>query len=168
MPYAYPPHLTTFDYVGRHSYAVEFTTDGRAAIFTEAETVNLVYAQFQRAAGEKLFAIIAYCFMPDHVHLVVTGRHATSDCLAFIKAAKQYSGYYFKQQHLRRLWQRYGYERAIRDEMELALTIRYVLANPVKAGLASHPSEYPFLGSDRYTIDELLQWCEYSDACALE
>ena len=45
--------------------------------------------------------------------------------------------------------------------MELALTIRYVIANPVRAGLVSHPSEYPYLGSFRYSIQELLEICEY-------
>jgi hypothetical protein len=66
----------------------------------------------------------------------------------------------------RRLWQRYGYERVLRDEMERALAIRYVVANPVRAGLVCHPREYPYLGSRRCTFDELLQVSEYSAAFA--
>ena len=105
--------------------------------------------------------------MPDHAHLVVDGERNDSDCLAFIKAAKQYSGYYFKQAYRQRLWQRYGHERFIRDETERALTIRYLLANPVKAGLVSDPREYFGLGSERHTVDELMRMTEYSDGpCA--
>ena len=55
------------------------------------------------------------------------------------------------------LWQRYGFEHSIRDEMELALTIRYVIANPVRAGLVIHPFEYPYLGSCKYSVEQLLR-----------
>jgi len=47
------------------------------------------------------------------------------------------------------------------------MTIGYVVANPVRAGLAAHPRDYPFLGSSKYTIDELLAWCEYSEEMLL-
>jgi REP element-mobilizing transposase RayT len=99
--------------------------------------------------------------MPDHAHLLARGRTEESRCKAFIKAAKQYSGFYFKQKHHHDLWQRYGYERVVRDDMERALVIGYIVTNPVEAGLVDHPAAYPFLGSERYTIDELLQICEY-------
>ena len=104
--------------------------------------------------------------MPCGGH-VATGRDDAADCKAFIKNAKQSSGYYFSQKKRRRLWERYGHDRVIRDERELAFTIGYLLANPVRAGLCMHPRDYPFIGSDKYTIDELLQWCEYSEAFLL-
>src|SRR5262249_32659353 len=116
------------------------------------------------AAREKCFADITHCFMPDHVHLVVEGENDRSDARAFIKAAKQYSGFAYGQKYGRRLWQRYGYDRVIRDDQELVMTVRYVVANPVRAGLVEHPRSYAFIGSTRYTVDELLDWCEYSDA----
>lgn len=51
----------------------------------------------------------------------------------------------------------YGYERVIRSDEERAFTIRYMVENPVKEGLAAHPAEYPHLGSERYTVAELLE-----------
>jgi REP element-mobilizing transposase RayT len=99
--------------------------------------------------------------MPDHVHLIVSGLNDDSDAKSFIGRAKQYSGFYFKRESGVHLWQRYGFEHFIRDEMELALTIGYVIANPVRAGLVIHPSEYPYLGSSRYSLEELLEICEY-------
>jgi putative transposase len=163
MPHPYPPRLSGFSYVGRYSYSLEFTTDGRRTTFVEGSVVRLVLQQILRAGAEERFSIITYCFMPDHLHLIVEGLGDDSDCKAYIQAAKQFSGYYFKQAMGRRLWERYGYDRVIRDDMERALTIRYLLANPVRAGLVDHPALYPFLGSQRYTVDELLQICEYSD-----
>jgi putative transposase len=142
-------------------------TDARRAVFIDGEIVDLALRQILRAGTEKRFVVLAYCFMPDHLHFVVGGVADDSDCKSYIKAAKQYSAYYYKKQRQHRLWQRYGHDRVIRDEQELAMTLRYVIANPVRAGLAAHPVDYPFLGSQKYTVQELLEWCEYSDAIVL-
>ena len=72
------------------------------------------------------------------------------------------SGFHFKRQYDQQLWQRYGFERVIRDDLELALTIGYVVANPVRAGLVTQPTDYPHLGSTCYSVAELLEICEYS------
>ena len=168
MPHYYPKHLPDFPYLGRLSYALEFTTENRAPLLMENAPIDLVAQQFLRAAREKGFLIAIYCLMPDHGHLVVDGERDDSDCLAFIKLAKQYSAYYFKQAFGQRLWQRYGHERFIRDDMERALTIRYLLANPVRAGLVSDPREYHGLGSQRHTVDELMQISEYSERYLLD
>ena len=168
MAHFYPKHLPDFPYIGKFSYALEFTTELRASLLKERPAIHLVVQQLLRASRENGFVIVTYCLMPDHAHLVVDGERDDSDCLAFIKAAKQYSGYYFKQAYRRRLWQRYGHERFIRDEMERALTIRYLLANPVKAGFVTDPRDYYGLGSERYTIDDLMQMAEYSEVHALE
>jgi hypothetical protein len=52
--------------------------------------------------------------------------------------------------------------------MERALTIRYVLANPVKAGIVADPREFRGLGSQRYSIEELMQISEYSERYLLD
>jgi putative transposase len=130
-------------------------------MLTEEASVALVRTQIVRAGRQACFEITAYCFMPDHAHLVVTGRDVCSDARRYIRLAKQYSGYYYKQQFGAQLWQRYGYERVIRDDAELALTIGYVLSNPVNAGLADHPAQYPFVGSERYTVEELVAISEW-------
>ena len=161
MVHPYPPHHDSLPYVGKCHYSLTFCTDDRHAVFVDAKHVALVLAQFLRAAGEWQFDITAYCFMPDHVHLIMSGLNANSDVKSFIGLAKQYSGFYFKHEYGVPLWERYGFEHFIRDEMELALTIRYVLANPVRAGVVKHPSEYPYVGSSRYSLQELLEICEY-------
>jgi putative transposase len=87
-------------------YALAFTTCERQAHFVSAPMVELVLPQILRASREHGFQTVAYCFMPDHLHLLVEGLDAGSDCLAFVNAAKQYSGYHFAQRTARRLWQR--------------------------------------------------------------
>lgn len=113
---------------------VTFCTDRRSLFFVQEAPVALVRAQILRAAREIGFEISAYCFMPDHLHLLVSGLHESSDAKLFISRSKQYSGYYFKRQHGVRLWQRYGYERVVRDDDELALTVGTSWAIPFGRG----------------------------------
>jgi len=130
------------------------------AAFTDAAVVALVLAQILRAATGKQFEVIAYCFMHDHVHLVVEGVSDASDLKAFAKLAKQYSGYYYARAHGGgKLWQRYGHDRIVRDEADLRDRVRYVVNNPVAAGLVDKAEDYPFLGSQRWSLDELLDYC---------
>jgi putative transposase len=157
MVHPYPPHMENFSYVGKYRYFLTFTTHDRKTYFTNAETVQLVYAQILRAAHQHQFSIVAYCFMPDHLHILADGVSDGSDLRIFMKAAKQYSGYHFKQQHQAKLWQRYGYEHTLRDDVERATTLRYILDNPVGAGLVKEPADYAFLGSDCYSVAELLE-----------
>src|SRR4051794_39786856 len=70
----------------------------------------------QQQADAEGFAILAYCFMPDHVHVLVEGLREDSDCKRFSSRAKQFSGFYYAQRYGRTLWQRYGYERVLRNE----------------------------------------------------
>ena len=158
MPLRYPRHLPGFSYTGLHQYSLTFCTESRAAIFTNADTVTLVLTQIQRAAIEESIAIVAYCFMPDHLHLIIEGTAAHSGLKDFIHRAKQYSAFYYKRQVGSRLWQRYGYEHVIRDRERLGALVRYVLENPVRAGLVKEPRDYAFLGSSVYTLEALLEF----------
>ena len=128
----------------------------REHVFVTQPVVDLVHDQFLRAAADRSFAEITYCFMPDHVHLLVAGTSETADCKQFIARGKQYSGFYYKNQHHRRLWQRYGFERVLRNDEATLAVARYIVENPVRAGLVADPKDYPFLGSSVYTLDEIL------------
>jgi putative transposase len=152
----HPQHLPDFDYLGPNRYSLRFCTAARRAVFTNAPTVDLVNAQFVRACGEHLFAVLAYCFMPDHVHLLVEGVRADSDLRRFQAAAKQYSGFYYKQRCGQMLWQRYGYERVVRSQDHTLDVVRYILENPIRAGLARSLNEYPFSGSSLFSLAELM------------
>ena len=161
MVHPYPPHHDELPYVGKQDYFLTFCTDQKTPFFEESSKVELVRTQFLRAASQGHFALTTYCFMPDHVHLIASGLAEDADVRRFIARAKQYSGFHFKKEFGATLWQRYGCDRVIRDEMELALTIGYIVANPVRAGLVAHPSLYPHLGSSRFEVADLLKMCEY-------
>jgi putative transposase len=152
----YPRHLPAFDYRGPHRYFLTFCTFNRHRPFTDAAAVHLVRGQFLRAADRYLFAL-AYCFMPDHVRILVEGTREDSHLRGFQSAAKQCSGFHDKAQFGRPLWQRYGFERVLRSEEPTVDVVRYVLANPVRAGLARRVDEYSFSGSSVFSMEQLME-----------
>ena len=101
------------------------------------------------------FDVIAFCIMPNHVHLVIAPYekseetdYSLSKIMHNIKrnSAKQ------ANQTLGRagtFWQHESYDHVVRDAAELERIIKYILNNPVKAGL----------------VDEWTQWkwsyCKY-------
>ena len=154
----YPRHLEGFSYVGFHRYFLTFCTFERTCLFVTHHIVTLVADQILRAAREHGISVIAYCFMPDHLHLVVEGTAENSDLKAFISRAKQYGAFYYRQETGGRLWQRYGYEHVIRDDERTEDVVRYVLENPVRAGLVQRIDEYPFIGSSVYDVAALIEF----------
>ena len=153
-----PNRLDSNSYRGFRPYFLTIGTHARARHFTDPAVVTLVLLQFLQAAASEGFAVIAYCFMPDHVHLVVVGRSATSELPRFVKLAKQRSGFFFKRAFGRQLWQESFYEHVIRRTDDIAEVIAYVIRNPVRDGLVSDPADYPYWGSGDHSRHELLQF----------
>jgi putative transposase len=112
--------------------------------------------QLLRVASEQKFSVIAYCFMPDHLHLLIEGTSDDSDGKRFIKAFKQYSGYSYSQERNHMLWQKYGFEHVLRDDETTIEVVKYILGNPVRARLAATVEEYPFVGSLVYELKDLI------------
>jgi hypothetical protein len=77
--------------------------------------------------------------------------------LAFVRYAKQITGYAFAQKTGAPLWQPSFHDRILRNAESTLSVARYIFENPVRAGLVISPSEYPFLGSDRFALSEVLE-----------
>ncbi len=46
-----------------------------------------------------------------------------------------------------KVWQRSFFDHALRDEESLEAVARYIVSNPVRAGLVEDWRDYPFVGS---------------------
>ena len=86
------------------------------------------------------YDLYAWCVMPNHVHVVFQQKegHSLAD---IIKSWKGYSARKINQNLGREgsLWQREYFDRLMRDETHLNRSMRYVLNNPLKAGLGEWP-----------------------------
>ena len=158
MATKHPSPNPNFDYIGKHHYALTWNCDYRQTHFTQADRVELVLQQFLRACAEAKFEIVAYSFMPDHVHKLIHGTDIDSDGRRYIALAKQYSGYYFKKAHHQKLWQRYGRDDVLPDDEAVRRAVRYIIENPVRARIVNRAEDYPFTGSMTHTVKELIEW----------
>jgi putative transposase len=151
-----PPRIRGFDYLGFYRYFLTICTLDRVEAFRDASVVASTMLQFRRTAACEKFELLAYCLMPDHVHFLVGGLSEASEFKTFAKMAKQRSGSAYKRVKGRHLWQEGYYDRVLRADENLTKVARYITENPVRAGLVASPRDYPFLGSDVWTLDELL------------
>jgi len=95
--------------------------------------------------------------MPDHIHLLVEGTTSEANLRRFVKLSKQRSGFGFARVTGQRLWQDGYFERVLRKDEDAKEIARYILENPVRAGLVKWPAEYRYLGSTVWNIDALIE-----------
>jgi putative transposase len=147
MPPRRAPRLKGFSYVGQHRYHVRFRTWDHSPHFACCELSRAFGAQLFEVAAAKGFTVLAYCVMPDHVHLLVEGIQQHSSLPAFVARLKQATGYQFQEANGRRLWQVGYFDRILREDESPETVARYIVANPIRAGLAHNAGEYPFAWS---------------------
>jgi REP element-mobilizing transposase RayT len=92
---------------------------------------------------QRVYDLLSYCIMPNHVHMVFVGRSDTPT-YRILQSLKRHTA---RQANLvlqrqDTFWQEESYDHVIRDGDELEQTIRYVLWNPVKAGLVESWEEW--------------------------
>jgi len=151
-----PQRLVGVSYVGFQRYFVTTCTAFRKPLFNDHAVAADIAEQILQLSREFEFAIIAYCFMSDHVHLLLGGRSEQADLERFVKRAKQVTGFAYRRTHRGSLWQPGYHERVLRDDEATLTVAQYILENPVRAGLAKALGEWPLAGSDVYSWPELL------------
>ena len=139
------PRLTDFHYVGPFAYILTLVTRHRAPLFSDRAAVDAALDSLGRSCSRYRFLLHAYCFMPNHLHLLVSGS-GDSSLADFVRHFKQLSGYWYKQEHGAQLWQISYHDHVLRNDEDLLGAARYIWDNPVRAGFVQDRSEYPFSG----------------------
>jgi putative transposase len=104
---------------------------------------GLIDLLFEVSRSER-FKVLAYCFMPDHLHLLLHGEDDKSNLKKFVSIYKQKSGYWFKKSYKENLWHISYYDHVLRKEENIENVSMYILENPIRKGLVSDYREYPF------------------------
>ena len=87
-----------------------------------------------------------FMIMPDHIHLLVCPR-PNGDLIGFVRRVKSKSTRtYWTLGGTAKLWQRGFYDHVLRQSEDVNDVAAYILENPVRAGLVSDFTRYPFSG----------------------
>ena len=143
-----PRRLDGFSYAGLAQYFLTTCTYQRRPTFLDHNIATQTIEQFRTTSRAEEFELLAYCVMPDHAHLLVEGLTERSDFRRFAKMVKQRAGAAYALTSDTPLWQKGYYEHVLREEEDAKEIARYMIANPVRAGIAESPDQYPYSGSD--------------------
>lgn len=132
---------------GRHSeagriYLVTFVTQRRVRWFERFDLACAASRTFSPSASAEKTELLCWVLMPDHFHGLIrlNGDRLLSQCVHRLKSRSSracgVAG--------RRIWAQAYHDHAVRKEEDLLGLARYIVANPVRAGLVEEPWEYPF------------------------
>jgi REP element-mobilizing transposase RayT len=114
----------------------QYLDNGAGACHLRRPEIASIAADALGHFDNKKYRLFAWCVMPNHVHVVV--RLLPGNKLAdVVHSWKSFTAKRANELLGRSgsFWQREYYDHLIRDEQELERAIRYVGANPAKAGL---------------------------------
>jgi REP element-mobilizing transposase RayT len=133
---------------GRYSqsgqiYLLTAVTRLREPLFSDWRVGRLVVEQFRQAQTEEQANSLAWVVMPDHFHWLIELQNNTlaglmratkSRCARTVNARLGRTG---------QMWQKGFHDRVIRREEDLRAVARYIIANPLRAGLVRRVQDYP-------------------------
>ncbi|NUS37563.1 MAG: transposase [Lysobacter sp.] len=128
-----------------HAYLVTSTTAGRKPLFADTEIAFAAAAALAHAANWQPSRLLAWVLMPDHWHalLVLGDGDSLARRIGWLKAESA-RGLRRRFPELRQVWATAYHDRALRREDDLRAAARYVVMNPVRAGLVQRVGDCPF------------------------
>ncbi len=124
-------------------YLLTTVTYQRHPTFQDWRLARLLIAEMRRLHDQQLVHSLAWVVMPDHLHWLVQLQAMPLSKLVLrlksrsaiaINKARATSG---------RVWQKGFHDHALRKEEGLTATARYIVANPLRAGLVQRVGDYP-------------------------
>src|SRR5258706_10638466 len=100
-----PPRLPSECYQGPQRVFLTMCTFQRRSYFEDASLVALVRLHLLQTIKHRGGEITAYCFMPDHLHVLTLGTTETFNARHHADAFRRQSAYYFRRMGHGRLWQ---------------------------------------------------------------
>jgi len=128
--------------IGR-AYSLAMVTEGRVPYFNDFVVARCLINEMRRLHDNRQLESLAWVLMPDHLHWLLVLEHDNlSELMRLFKGA---SSQLINKQLQRQgtFWQRGFYDHAIRKEEDLRVAARYIVGNPLRAGLVETIGDYP-------------------------
>ena len=124
-------------------YLITTVTHERIPLFSDFDIARLLIGQLRISCNEFAIESLAWVVMPDHLHwLFVLNKYSISEVVGRFKGKSAYR--INKVRGLREtLWQRGCHDHAITKEEDIEHVARYIISNPLRAGLVEKIGDYP-------------------------
>ena len=128
-----------------HAYLITTVTHNRIPWFSQFDLARTTIHEIARLHTMNHVNSLAWVLMPDHLHWLVQLK----DNKALPDVMKSFKGRSSRlvNQILRRkgpIWQRAYHDHAVRENEDIRGMARYIVFNPIRAGLVNKIGEYPF------------------------
>ena len=97
--------------------------------------------------------------MPNHVHVLLRPKTSMPAITRWLKGSTARQANLILGRTGEAFWQDESFDHRVRDEAELDRIVRYVEYNPVNAGLAANPRDWPW-SSARLAGESALLECK--------
>jgi putative transposase len=128
----------------RAYFVTTVLAERQSRYFADLYIARLVVAEMRALHQSGVVDSFAWVVMPDHVHwLFQLGENI--DLSTLVKGFKARSAHRVNQRLKRQgqLWQKAFHDHAVREEEDIRQIARYIVANPLRAGLVQHIGDYP-------------------------
>jgi REP element-mobilizing transposase RayT len=143
IPHSRDLRKARFSEAGNY-YLLTATAAQRRPLLTVPDHAAIVLDALRWLHDIKRFDVHAAVVMPDHFHVV--GALTDLALAAIMHSLKSFTAHRLVEIGFQPpVWQSGYHDRALRDEDDYITSIRYVVENPVRAGLVSRADQYPHL-----------------------
>jgi putative transposase len=139
--------------IGGHVYHVLNRGNGGAVVFHKDADYQAFLDLLADAKARYPVEVLGFCLMPNHFHLIL--QPSTPDALSpfmqwwLTSHVRRYHQHYRGHGHV---WQGRFKSFPIQQDAHLLTVLRYVLRNPVRAGLVTRPYEWPWSSLQHSTL----------------
>ena len=148
---------------GGHAYHVINRGNGRTTVFHKSQDYDAFLSLLTEAKKRHRVKIFGFCVMPNHFHLVLEPAHQTarSQFMQWLLTShvRRYHKHYGTSGHI---WQGRFKSFPVQRDEHLITVLRYVLQNPVRAGLSETIHEWPWSSARRRQLIDRLPTDEES------
>jgi putative transposase len=125
-------------------YMVTFTTQGRAPVFTQPDIARIASIALTDARLWRHADLLAWVLMPDHWHGLIALRGGPlSRSVQRLKCNTARSANQARRASSH-VWAPAFHDHALRKDEDIVQAARYIVMNPIRAGLATRLGDYPY------------------------
>jgi len=125
------------------------TTRAGHVYLRQDQIASMVSDHLQALVAEGLCSLDAYAIMPNHVHVLWTPHIPLSQLMHRTKGPTARWANKLLGRAGKPFWQEEYFDRLVRSAAECQQIRHYIERNPVKAGLVTHPWQFPWSSATR-------------------